>query len=50
MVEKRNDHRVLVGKSKRKRTPDRLRHRWRDIKLDLKGRMGECGLNSSGSR
>jgi hypothetical protein len=37
MGEKRNACRVLVGRSKGKRPYGRLRHRWEDIKMDLRG-------------
>jgi hypothetical protein len=37
MGEKRNTHRILVGKPERKRRLGRLRHRWVDnIKMDLR--------------
>jgi hypothetical protein len=33
---------VLVGKSERNRPLDRCRHRWVDIKMDLKGTSEYC--------
>jgi hypothetical protein len=34
--EKRNARRILVGKTKEKRPLGRPRHRWEDIKMDLR--------------
>jgi hypothetical protein len=36
MGEKRNLYRVLVGNPERKRPLGRPRHRWEDIKMDLR--------------
>jgi hypothetical protein len=45
MEEMRNACRILVGKSKEKRSCRRFRHRWEDnIKLDFK-EMGYEGVN-----
>jgi hypothetical protein len=40
IVVKRNYYRVLVGKSRGKRPLGRLRHKWKDIKMDLKKEDG----------
>jgi hypothetical protein len=36
MVDTRNACSILVGKSERKRPPGRPRHRWEDIRMDLR--------------
>jgi hypothetical protein len=35
--EKRNVYRVLTGKAEGKRLQGRHRHRWEDIKMDVRG-------------
>jgi hypothetical protein len=46
MGEKRNAYRMLVGKPEGKRPLGRPRRRWVDnIKIDLRDRMGWCGLD-----
>jgi hypothetical protein len=41
MWEKRNAHRILLGKPEENRTLGRPRHRWVDnIKMDFRDRMG----------
>jgi hypothetical protein len=51
MREKRNVHKLLLGKPEGKRPLRRPRHGWRDdIKMDLlRDRIGWCGLDWSGS-
>jgi hypothetical protein len=49
MKEKRNAYKILVGKREGKRPLGRSRHRWVDIKMELRDRMEWYGLNSSGS-
>jgi hypothetical protein len=47
---KMNSYRLLVGKSEGKRPPGRPRCKWVDnIKMDLRDRMGWCGMAWSGS-
>jgi hypothetical protein len=46
MREKRNAYRILLGKPERKRPLGKPRHRWENIKMDLKRhRMGLCRLD-----
>jgi hypothetical protein len=46
MGEKRNTYRILMGKPEGKKPLGRPRRRWADsIKLDLRDRMGWCGLD-----
>jgi hypothetical protein len=46
MVEKRNAYRIFVGKPDGMRPLGKQRHRWVDnIKMDLRNRMGWCGLD-----
>jgi hypothetical protein len=48
--EKTNAYKVLGGNHEEKKPPGSPRHRWKDnTEMDLKDKMGECGLNSSGS-
>jgi hypothetical protein len=48
--QKRNTHRLLVGKSEGKGPLGKSRGSWVDnIKMDLAKRMGWCGLVRSGS-
>jgi hypothetical protein len=50
MGEKINAYRILVGKPEGRRPLGRPRCRWVDnIKMDLRDRMGWCGLGRSGS-
>jgi hypothetical protein len=45
-----NAYDILVGKPEGKRPLGRPRHRWEDIRMDLrKNRVGRCGLDPSGS-
>jgi hypothetical protein len=47
----RKVYRIWVGKPERKRPLRRLRHRWENIRMDLKkNRLGGCKLDSFGSR
>jgi hypothetical protein len=47
--EMRNVHKILVGKPRGKRPLGRVKHRWEDIRMDLREMVGRCGLYSSGS-
>jgi hypothetical protein len=51
MGEKRNAYRLLVGKPEGRTPLGRPKCRWVDkIKMDLRDRMGWCGLDWSGSQ
>jgi hypothetical protein len=48
--EKRNGNKVPAGRPAGKRKPGRQSHNWeKNIKMDLTGRIGECGLDLSSS-
>ena len=49
-IGKKNEFRVLTGKTEENRSLGRSTCRWKDTKMDLKrSRMAGCGLHSSGS-
>jgi hypothetical protein len=50
MVEKKCEHKDFVGNPERKKPLGRSRHRWNNIKMDFKNRMGGCRLNPALSR